>query len=126
MASRLKSCSIVRFSGPDRVKFLQGLLTNDVPRFSESTGEKSLTVPTPNMAFVATPPMYATLLTPQGRFLYDFFLYSSTWLKEKLDRTSSGPGSDLDLGRSGSIELFANQLGLSNALEEAFDQSSFN
>ncbi|KAF3561654.1 hypothetical protein DY000_02015434 [Brassica cretica] len=105
MASKLKSRSVVRFSGPDTVKFLQGLLTNDVRRFGESTGEKSSTVPTPNMPSVSTPPMYAALLTPQGRFLYDFFLYSPTRPDEKLDRTGSGPGSDP--GRDGSVELFA-------------------
>uniref|UniRef100_A0A0D3B886 Aminomethyltransferase folate-binding domain-containing protein n=1 Tax=Brassica oleracea var. oleracea TaxID=109376 RepID=A0A0D3B886_BRAOL len=90
MASRLRSRSVVRFSGPDTIKFLQGLLTNDVRRF----GEKSSTVPTPNMPSVSTPPMYAALLTPQGRFLYDFFLYRPTRPDEKLDRT-------------GSVELFA-------------------
>ncbi|KAF8048157.1 hypothetical protein N665_2637s0003 [Sinapis alba] len=105
MASKLKSRSVVRFSGPDTIKFLQGLLTNDVRRFGESSGEKSSTVPTPNMPSVSTPPMYASLLTPQGRFLYDFFLYSPTRPYEKLDRTGSGPGSDP--GRDGSVELFA-------------------
>ncbi|KAG7557535.1 YgfZ/GcvT conserved site [Arabidopsis suecica] len=105
MASRLKSRSIVRFSGPDTVKFLQGLLTNDVRRFGESSGEKNSAVPTPNMASVSTPPMYAALLTPQGRFLYDFFLYSPSKSEEKLNRTGSGPGSDS--GHDGSVELFA-------------------
>ncbi|KAF8101646.1 hypothetical protein N665_0202s0009 [Sinapis alba] len=105
MASKLKSRSVVRFSGPDTVKFLQGLLTNDVRRFGESSGEETSTVPTPNMPSVSTPPMYAALLTPQGRFLYDFFLYSPTKPDEKLDRTGSGPGSDP--GRDGSVELFA-------------------
>ncbi|VVB07719.1 unnamed protein product [Arabis nemorensis] len=105
MASRLKSRSVVRFSGPDTVKFLQGLLTNDVRRFGESSGKKSSAIPTPNMASVSTPPMYAALLTPQGRFLYDFFLYSNSRPEEKLDRTGSGPGSDS--GRDGSVELFA-------------------
>lgn len=105
MASQLISRSVVRFSGPDTVKFLQGLLTNDVRRFGESSGEKSSAIPTPNMASVSTPPMYAALLTPQGRFLYDFFLYSPSRPEEKLDRTGSGPGSDS--GGDGSVELFA-------------------
>ncbi|KAG7552868.1 YgfZ/GcvT conserved site [Arabidopsis thaliana x Arabidopsis arenosa] len=105
MASRLKSRSVVRFSGPDTVKFLQGLLTNDVRRFGESSGEKNSAVPTPNMASVSTPPMYAALLTPQGRFLYDFFLYSPSKSEEKLNRTGSGPRSDS--GHHGSVELFA-------------------
>ncbi|CAN8246397.1 unnamed protein product [Cochlearia groenlandica] len=106
MASRLKSRSVVRFSGPDTVKFLQGLLTNDLRRLGESTGEKSSTaVPTPNIPSVTTPPMYAAMLTPQGRFMYDFFLYEPPRPEEKLDRTGSGPGSDP--GHDGSVEILA-------------------
>ncbi|CAH1424611.1 unnamed protein product [Lactuca virosa] len=33
MASLLKTRSVIRFRGPDTIKFLQGLLTNDVRRF---------------------------------------------------------------------------------------------
>lgn len=47
--------------------------------------------------------MYAALLSPQGRFLYDLFLYRRPRAGEKLAKTGSGPGSD-----SGSpVELFA-------------------
>ncbi|XP_010539968.1 PREDICTED: putative transferase At4g12130, mitochondrial [Tarenaya hassleriana] len=105
MGSLLKSRSVVRFSGPDTVKFLQGLLTNDVRRFSEPVGEKNSTIPTPNMPVVSASPMYAALLTPQGRFLFDFFLYRPSRPQEKLDPSGSGPGSDS--GLSGSVELFA-------------------
>ncbi|XP_042028574.1 putative transferase At4g12130, mitochondrial isoform X2 [Salvia splendens] len=60
-ACLLKTRSIIRFSGPETIKFLQGLLTNDV---------RSLDDPP-----TAAAPVYAAMLTPQGRFLYDFFLY---------------------------------------------------
>ncbi|OVA07658.1 Glycine cleavage T-protein [Macleaya cordata] len=40
--------------------------------------------------------MYTAMLTPQGRFLYDLFLYRPSRSYEKLDRTGSGPGSDPD------------------------------
>ncbi len=43
---------IFRISGKDRVDFLQGLVTNDVTRA----------------------PCYAALLTPQGKYLADFFI----------------------------------------------------
>ncbi|CBI22149.3 unnamed protein product, partial [Vitis vinifera] len=103
MASLLKSRSVVRFRGPDTVKFLQGLLTNDVQRFCESPGEMTSTLVTPNVPFISDSPMYALMLTPQGRFLYDLFLYRPARASEKLDRTGSGPGSDPD----GRLELLA-------------------
>jgi tRNA-modifying protein YgfZ len=46
----------IRISGEDRVAFLQGLVSNDVARLA------------PGHA------VYAALLTPQGKFLHDFFL----------------------------------------------------
>ncbi|KAF8032886.1 hypothetical protein BT93_D1695 [Corymbia citriodora subsp. variegata] len=94
MASRLESRSVIRFSGPDTIKFLQGLLTNDVRRFGETPGEKTSALPTPNLPVLAVPPMYAALLTPQGKFLYDLFLYRPARPEEKLDKTGSGPGTD--------------------------------
>ncbi|XP_042030335.1 putative transferase At4g12130, mitochondrial isoform X2 [Salvia splendens] len=60
-ACLLKNRSIIRFSGPETIKFLQGLLTNDVRSFEDPQ--------------TAASPVYAAMLTPQGRFLYDFFLY---------------------------------------------------
>ncbi|XP_050228092.1 putative transferase At4g12130, mitochondrial [Mercurialis annua] len=102
-ASHLKSRSVIRFSGPETVKFLQGLLTNDIRKFDETPSETTSFLPTPNTPSVSVPPMYATLLTPQGRFLYDLFLYRPARADEKLDRTGSGPGSDS--GKS--IELLA-------------------
>lgn len=55
------------------------------------------------MASVVVPPMYAALLTPQGRFLYDLFLYRPPRAEEKLDRTGSGPGR----ASGGSVEILA-------------------
>ncbi|MFD1797437.1 folate-binding protein YgfZ [Paracoccus aurantiacus] len=43
---------LLRVTGPDRVDFLQGVVTNDVRRA----------------------PVYAALLTPQGKYLADFFI----------------------------------------------------
>ncbi|XP_061357875.1 putative transferase At4g12130, mitochondrial [Gastrolobium bilobum] len=96
VASLLKSRSVIRFRGPDTVKFLQGLLTNDVRRFGEPIGENTENLPTPNVDVASVPPIYAALLTPQGRFLYDLFLYKPPRSNTKLDKTGTGPGSDPD------------------------------
>lgn len=96
MACRLGSRSVVRFRGADTAKFLQGLLTNDVrplARPSSSPSSPSSYFPTPNVAHRFYPPVYAALLTPQGRFLYDLFLYRPPPADGKLDRTGCGPGS---------------------------------
>jgi folate-binding Fe-S cluster repair protein YgfZ len=103
LVSLLKSRSVIRFSGPDTIKFLQGLLTNDVKKFSELPSGTTSYVPTPNLPSVYVPPMYAAFLTPQGRFLYDLFLYRKPLGEEKLDGSGSGPGSD----SGGDLELFA-------------------
>lgn len=103
MASLLTTRAVVRFRGPDAVKFLQGLLTNDVRKFGEPLGEnKASPVPTPNLPAVSTPPLYAAMLTPQGRFLYDFFVYGPAWPDQKLDESGSGPGPG-----PGEVELYA-------------------
>lgn len=47
---------VIRVSGEDTIPFLQGLVTNDVTRVKN--GEA----------------VYAALLTPQGKFLHDFFV----------------------------------------------------
>lgn len=46
---------ILRLSGPDARSFLQGLITNDVEKIDQGL-------------------VYAALLTPQGKYLADFFL----------------------------------------------------
>ncbi|HQS83860.1 MAG: hypothetical protein B7Y25_03035 [Alphaproteobacteria bacterium 16-39-46] len=48
--------SLIHITGPDRLSFLQGLITQDVEKLNPSQS------------------LYSLLLTPQGRFLYDFFL----------------------------------------------------
>lgn len=102
MASLLKTRSVIRFTGPDTLKFLQGLVTNDVRRLGDPQPEDRTTLATTNVPFVSVPPVYAALLTPQGRFLYDMFLYRPLKADEKLDRAGTGPGHD-----TGEFELFA-------------------
>ncbi|MFD2174356.1 YgfZ/GcvT domain-containing protein [Rhodobacter lacus] len=46
---------IYEITGPDREHFLQGLVSNDVKKLAQG-------------------PLYAALLTPQGKYLADFFL----------------------------------------------------
>ncbi|KAJ6836863.1 putative transferase, mitochondrial [Iris pallida] len=96
VACRLVTRSVIRFRGPDSAKFLQGLLTNDVRPLAGGDGipPSSSYAPTPNVPSRSPPPLYAALLTPQGRFLYDLFLYRPPAGDLKLDRTGSRPGSD--------------------------------
>ncbi|CAJ2659321.1 putative transferase At4g12130, mitochondrial isoform X3 [Trifolium pratense] len=94
VASLIKSRSVIRFRGPDTVKFLQGLLTNDIRKFGEPIGDKTANFPTPNVPTTSVTPIYAALLTPQGRFLYDLFLYKPPNSDTKLDTTGTGPASD--------------------------------
>lgn len=49
--------AVLTLSGPDRKKFLQGIITNNVAKIA------------PDRA------IYAALLTPQGKYLFDFFLF---------------------------------------------------
>jgi len=46
---------VIALSGPDRIKFLQGLVSNDVSKLGDTA-------------------IYAALLTPQGKFMVDFFV----------------------------------------------------
>ncbi|XP_068669851.1 putative transferase At4g12130, mitochondrial [Aristolochia californica] len=95
-SSLLKSRSVIQFQGPDTVKFLHALLTNDVRRFGDPPNKETGTLTTINLPLKTVPPIYAALLTPQGRFLYDLFLYRPSRPDEKLDRTGSGPGPRTD------------------------------
>jgi folate-binding protein YgfZ len=52
----LETRGLIQFSGADTLPFLQGLVTNDVLHLSKKGR------------------VYAALLTPQGKFLHDFFL----------------------------------------------------
>ncbi|MEM5476804.1 folate-binding protein [Pacificibacter sp. AS14] len=47
--------NVIALSGPDRIKFLQGLVSNDVSKLDDTA-------------------VYAALLTPQGKFMVDFFV----------------------------------------------------
>lgn len=55
MAETIPDRQVFAITGSDRVSFLQGLITNDVAHLSEGL-------------------VYAALLTPQGKYLADFFL----------------------------------------------------
>ncbi len=55
----LQDRGLVHIEGPDRVAFLQGLVSNNV----EAAAPGKL--------------IYATLLTPQGKFLHDFFIHDT-------------------------------------------------
>ncbi|KAL5226077.1 hypothetical protein ABZP36_012716 [Zizania latifolia] len=81
LACRLASRAVVRFAGPEAARFLRSLLTNDLP---SSSPPRYAPAPAP-------PPAYAALLTPQGRLLYDLFLYRPTPRSQMLDRTGSAP-----------------------------------
>ncbi|MBY0292261.1 MAG: folate-binding protein, partial [Alphaproteobacteria bacterium] len=52
----LSNRSVLEVEGEDKASFLQGLITNDIHLVNLDQT------------------LYATLLTPQGRFLYDFFI----------------------------------------------------
>lgn len=51
--------AVIRVTGPDRREFLQGLVTNDLRRLSQG-------------------PVYAALLSPQGKYLSDFLLVAES------------------------------------------------
>ena len=53
------SSKFLLISGEDCAEFLQGLITNDINKCKENS------------------PIYACLLTPQGKFLADFFIVMS-------------------------------------------------
>ena len=55
-AIRLEDRGVLAIAGADTRSFLQGLITNDIDRVSPGTA------------------IYAALLTPQGKYLFDFFI----------------------------------------------------
>jgi folate-binding protein YgfZ len=65
--------ALLRVGGPDAREFLQGLVTNDVRRLDDG-------------------PVYAALLSPQGKYLFDFFLVAdgpeAVLLDVKADRAA--------------------------------------
>ena len=52
---QLRDRAILSITGSDKITFLQGLLTNDIQKLTYH-------------------PIYSLILTPQGKFLYDFYL----------------------------------------------------
>lgn len=53
---RLENRSVIKIKGPDATDFLQGILTNDIKQADEGKA------------------IYAGLLMPQGKLLFDFFI----------------------------------------------------
>lgn len=51
---------LLKIDGADAASFLQGLITNDIKKLTESNG------------------LYTAFLTPQGRYLFDFFITKHT------------------------------------------------
>ncbi|KAL9260754.1 putative transferase, mitochondrial [Drosera capensis] len=95
MVSRLESRSVISLRGPDAVKFLQGLLTNDVSRL-ERTRDSGAEDKGEVRPFFPTGPVYAALLTPQGRFLYDLFLYKGRSEEDGVGLLADVDGSVVD------------------------------
>ncbi len=56
--SEMTERTLIQLTGPDAPDFLQGLVTNDIMK-------------------VATGPVYAALLTPQGKYIADFFVWKT-------------------------------------------------
>lgn len=54
-----KTRQLLRISGADRQEFLQGLITNDVKKLGNGA-------------------VYAAMLSPQGKYLFDFFLVAES------------------------------------------------
>ena len=52
----LKDRDIISISGSDSASFLQTVITNDIDKLNESNS------------------LYSALLTPQGKYLHDFFI----------------------------------------------------
>ncbi len=57
--AQLESRGVLRLTGADRISFLQGLITNDVQKWDGQT------------------PLFAALLSPQGKVLFDLILHSN-------------------------------------------------
>lgn len=60
MFCELKDRALIKVSGTDVIKFLQGLLTNDITKLSEDN-----------------PIVYSCFLTPQGKFFADLFVITN-------------------------------------------------
>ncbi|RZC53813.1 hypothetical protein C5167_012661, partial [Papaver somniferum] len=81
MASHLKTRSVIRFRGPDAIKFLQGLVTNHVRKF----GAKTSTLST----VVTETPIYAyTSREPGSNPTDEPMLWMSSWIASTSKRLS--------------------------------------
>ena len=58
--TKLKDRSILSITGPDTLAFLQGIVTNDMEKLVEKKMQ------------------FSAILTPQGKYLYDFFIFSTS------------------------------------------------
>ena len=92
-ASKLWSRGVIRFQGPDTFRFLQGLVSNDLKRLEQEPPPSGVALPTINRPSTICPPIYAALLSPQGRFLFDLVFYHPPRPSHILDRTGAGPGA---------------------------------
>lgn len=75
----LKNRGLIHLEGEDRVEFLQGLVTNDISKLKEDRVQ------------------YACLLTPQGKFLHDFFLHWGEANKGETNKGKTNEGNDFIL-----------------------------
>jgi len=57
IAIELTDRAVIRLEGPDKDALLQGVITNNIDKLGEGA------------------PLYAALLTPQGKYLFDFILF---------------------------------------------------
>lgn len=92
----LAARGVLKITGPDRVAFLQGLVSNDVAKVSETTAQ------------------WSAFLTPQGKFLHEFFMIErddALWLECEADRLS-------DLKRRLSIYRLRSKVEISDVSEE--------
>lgn len=74
-ASFLSERSVIILSGEDVIEFLQGLVSSDVPSLSTQNS------------------LYTAMLSPQGKFLHDFFLIN--WKKMVFIDIASSRAKDL-------------------------------
>lgn len=89
MASTLTERGVLKIGGPDAGSFLQGLVTNNVDLAGPGTA------------------VYAALLTPQGKFLFDFFIIADPADKSALLLDCDGARTDALLKRLAMYKLRA-------------------
>ncbi len=65
----LPSRGVVRVSGPDAATLLNGLLTNDVAQLAAAKPQGALLAEGDPL-----PAMFAAMLTPQGKYMFDMFV----------------------------------------------------